>query len=176
MKKRRSLPWSVQVSIQDVPETGRQIELAADEAARSAIAELAGLRALPRLVASFELRRHSREGLHVVGRISATVGQICVVTLEPMETEVEESVDLIFTPAPQTAGDTEGTRQVPEEGPETMVDGRIDLGHVATEFLILGIDPYPRKAGVSFQAPPMAEDGGHPFAALAALKKAKADE
>ena len=47
----------------------------------------------------------------------------------------------------------------------------VDLGVVATEFLSLGIDPYPRKAGVEFAAPAVEDDTPHPFAALAALKK-----
>jgi hypothetical protein len=39
------------------------------------------------------------------------------------------------------------------------------------EFLLLGIDPYPRKAGAEF-APVKADDGSaKPFAALEALKK-----
>ena len=58
-----------------------------------------------------------------------------------------------------------------EEPPEPLVDGKVDLGALATEFLILGIDPYPRKAGAQF-APPKVEDAGeHPFAALESLKK-----
>ena len=56
-----------------------------------------------------------------------------------------------------------------------MHGGVIDLGAVATEFLILGIDPYPRKPGAVFAAPPAApgEAAEHPFAALAALKSRK---
>jgi len=46
-----------------------------------------------------------------------------------------------------------------------------DLGAVATEFLMLGIDPYPRKPWAEFAAPKVDSDGAHPFAALAALKK-----
>ena len=44
----------------------------------------------------------------------------------------------------QVAGE-EG--QGADEGPETLHGGVVDLGAVATEFLILGIDPYPRKPG-----------------------------
>jgi hypothetical protein len=45
------------------------------------------------------------------------------------------------------------------------------LGAIATEFLLLGIDPYPRKAGAEF-SPQKSEDGSaKPFAALEALKK-----
>jgi hypothetical protein len=60
-----------------------------------------------------------------------------------------------------------------EEPPESVMNGTIDLGALATEFLILGIDPYPRKEGVAFEAPVAGDDSAaHPFAALAALKKA----
>jgi hypothetical protein len=47
----------------------------------------------------------------------------------------------------------------------------IDLGALATEFLILGIDPYPRKPGTVFEPPWEGGDVGHPFAGLAALTK-----
>ena len=55
--------------------------------------------------------------------------------------------------------------------PEPIVDGRLDLGALATEFLILGIDPYPRKPGAVFEAPSSADRDATAFAALAALKK-----
>ena len=61
-----------------------------------------------------------------------------------------------------------------EDAPEPLVDGRIDLGAIAIEFLMLGIDPYPRKPGVAFEPPKSDSDGAHPFAALAALRKDKA--
>ncbi len=44
-----------------------------------------------------------------------------------------------------------------DEPPEPLVDGKIDLGAIATEFLLLGIDPYPRKAGAEF-APVKTDD------------------
>ena len=44
-------------------------------------------------------------------------------------------------------------------------------GAVATEFLLLGLDPYPRKPGAVFDAPPADDPASRPFAALAALKK-----
>src|SRR5437870_9568933 len=99
-------PWRVPLALSDVPETGRHLDLAADAQARAAIAKLAGLAALPRLDASFDVTLHGRHGLRVVGRVSATVGQTCVVTLEPIENEVDEAIDLVFTPtaAPPSPG------------------------------------------------------------------------
>jgi len=51
-------------------------------------------------------------------------------------------------------------------------DRAVDLGALAIEFLVLGIDPYPRKAGAQFEAPAEANDPtDHPFAVLGVLKK-----
>ncbi len=174
MKKTGS-PWSVPVAVEDIPDTGLHIEIDAPAATRAAVAELAALRELPRLSAVFDLTRQGAD-VHVAGQVSARVGQTCVVTLEPIESAVEEAVDLKFAPAP--AGGTEPEPKSArkrtsggDEPPEPLVDGTLDLGALATEFLILGIDPYPRKPGAQF-APPKVEDAGeHPFAALEALKK-----
>jgi uncharacterized metal-binding protein YceD (DUF177 family) len=158
----------------DVPETGLHFDLAADERVRADIARLAGLTALPRLEASFDVTRHGRAGMHVLGRVSATVEQTCVVTLEPLENEIDEAVDLVFVPAP--AEPRHGGKEVEvrlDDTSEPLVDGTIDLGALAAEFLILGIDPYPRKPGTAFERPRTEEGSAQPFAALAALKKAR---
>ena len=166
--------WSVPLAVGEVPESGRHFELAADERTRAAVAKRAGLAALPRLAASFDVTRHGRGGLHVVGRVAATVGQTCVVTLEPIENEIDEAIDLVFVPGgePSLAGQGGTEVEVPvEDGPEMLVGGAVDLGAIATEFLMLGLDPYPRKPGAVFQPPASGDDAAHPFAALAALKK-----
>jgi uncharacterized metal-binding protein YceD (DUF177 family) len=171
--------WRVPVVQAEVPEAGLHVDLVADEKVRADIAELAGLVALPRLGASFDVTPHGRSGLHLVGRVSATVGQTCSVTLEPIENEVDETVDLVFVPAAAQPGGEEDGEDGKEveilllDAPEALVDGVVDLGAVAAEFLILGIDPYPRKRGSVFQAPTVGEDTAQPFAALAALKKAR---
>jgi uncharacterized metal-binding protein YceD (DUF177 family) len=164
--------WSVPVAVHDIPETGRRFDLVADEAARDAVAALIGLRALPQLQAALDVMRRGRDGLHVAGTVSARVGQTCVITLEPIENDIEVPVDLVFAP-PQ--GKTPATSA---DAPEPLVNGTVDLGAVATEFLVLAVDPYPRKRGAMFAPPPTSDTGAHPFAALAALKKGQggADE
>ena len=168
-------PWSVPVAVEDIPETGLHLEIEAPAAARAAVGELAALRELPRLSAVFDLSRQGA-AVHVLGQVSAQVGQTCVVTLEPIESAVSEAIDLRFAPAAAGAAapETKGARQRPrgdDELPEPLLGGTLDLGALATEFLILGIDPYPRKAGARFAPPAVEEAGEHPFAALAALKK-----
>lgn len=168
-------PWSVPVVQTEIPESGRHFDLAADQQTRNAIAAFAGLDALPRLTAHFDVTLHGRAGLHVVGHVSATVGQTCSVTLEPMESEIDEALDLVFLPtAPPDAKSSWTEAEVPpDDAPEALVDGKIDLGAIATEFLVLGIDPYPRKPGTQFQSPADRDDAPRPFAALAALRKPK---
>jgi uncharacterized metal-binding protein YceD (DUF177 family) len=169
-------PWSMKVAIDDIPQPGTHFDLSADERIRAELREIAGLRALPRLEVSFEVNRHGRDGLRVVGEVSATIGQTCVVTLEPMESELRESFDLVFIPpaASSSEGESELTMRVDErEPPDTLSDGAVDLGAVATEFLLLGIDPYPRKPGATFELASAGDPDSHPFAALSALKMGK---
>src|SRR5512132_2802174 len=145
-ERRPGRPWSVPLALSDVPESGRHLDLFADRQTRDAVAEHAGLTALPRLEARFDVIPHGRGGLHVVGRVSATVGQTCVVTLEPLEDEIDESIDLVFAPGGASPQAASGEVEVPAvDEPEVLAGGVIDLGAIATEFLILGLDPYPRK-------------------------------
>jgi hypothetical protein len=168
MDDKANLPWSVPVSIEAIPETGGHYEIAADEPTRAAIAAWAGLQSLPEFGAAFDLVPRGA-GARLTGMVKGRVGQSCVVTLEPVENRLEEPVDLLFVPT-GTAGHAQGASG-PEEAREPLVGGTIDLGAVATEFLVLGLDPYPRKPGVVFQPPVPAEAGSRPFDVLAALKK-----
>jgi hypothetical protein len=93
--------------------------------------------------------------------------------------ELEEAIELVFVPQNEMssqAGSAE--KRLPQGEPtETLRDGIVDLGAIATEFLILGIDPYPRKPGAVFDAPQAKENvAAQPFAALAALKKGKSGQ
>jgi hypothetical protein len=160
-------PWSVPVAVADIPEQGGHYDLAADQAVRQAVARIAGLRALSNLDASFDLERRG-DTVAVRGEVRADVGQTCVVTLDPIDAHVSEAVDLEF--APLTDG-TVASARAGREPPEPLENGIVDLGAVATEFLMLGLDPYPRKPGAEFASPAAEDEAGKPFAALAALKK-----
>jgi uncharacterized metal-binding protein YceD (DUF177 family) len=177
-KTASKIPWSQPVRRDDVPEAGLHRELVADETTRAAVAAVAGAKALPRLQASFDLTRQG-SGLKLQGEVLATVEQTCVVTLEPMTSDVRESIDLVFVPAEADVEPLPEPDQIPDaidpdapDGPELLVNGTVDLGAVATEFLLLGIDPYPRKPDAVFDAPkgPGEDPAANPFAVLAKLK------
>ncbi|HEX4111002.1 MAG TPA: DUF177 domain-containing protein [Stellaceae bacterium] len=172
-EKAAAAPWQVPVAADAVAETGQHFDLVADAAVRSALARLAGLRDLPRLQASFDVSRRGAGGLHVAGTVSATVGQNCVVTLEPLVNDVHEAVDLVFLPRePAAEPDEDAEPAEPKwKDPEPLIGGAVDLGVIAIEFLLLGLDPYPRKPGAVFEPLPDRKPDEGPFAALAKLAK-----
>lgn len=172
--------WTRQLTVEAVPQEGLHIDMSADIGVRAAIAKTAGLRDLPRLTASFDVTRKGRDGLHVTGEVSADIGQNCVVTLEPIEQTIIEPVDLVFVPEAGIADENESGETSIDlseiEPPEPLAGGVVDLGAIATEYLLLGIDPFPRKQGVAFEPVVAGDPAANPFAALAALKKRQGSE
>jgi len=170
-------PWSVPVTVAQIPDTGLHRDIEADRAVRDAMAEAAGLREILSASASLDVTPKSGGRVHVAGHVRARIGQTCVVTLEPIENDIDEPIDLIFAPPeqiPQLADlvddSIESGAEIPDP-PEPIVNGVIDLGRLATDALFLGIDPYPRRPDAVFEAPVVAADPeDHPFAALKALQ------
>jgi uncharacterized metal-binding protein YceD (DUF177 family) len=149
-----------------------RFDLVADAGVRTTLARMANVEAVPRLEAAFDVTRYGRDGLQVSGTVSASVRQICVVTLEPLDNEIREPIDLTFVPGDAASTPAREEDLGAHEPPERLIDGGVDLGAIAAEFLILGIDPYPRREGAVFTAPEKSDDAAdHPFAALAQLKK-----
>ena len=170
-------PWRVPIGVAQIPETGLHRDMEADSAVRHAMAEMGGLREVLSAQASFDVTPKSGGRFHVTGQVRARVGQTCVVTLEEIESDIDEAIDLIFAPpeqVPQMAALVDEAEQSDEETPdplEPIENGTIDLGKVATDALYLAVDPYPRKPGAVFE--PMVEavdPEDHPFAALRGLK------
>jgi hypothetical protein len=143
---------------------------------RRAMAEIAGLREIASARASFDMTLKSGGRVHVTGHVVARVGQTCVVTLDPIENEIDEPVDLMFAPPEQIRlsnlvdEGAESETEIPDP-PEPIINGVIDLGRVATDALFLAVDPYPRKPDAVFEPHVEARDPrDHPFAALGALR------
>jgi uncharacterized metal-binding protein YceD (DUF177 family) len=152
---------------------GERLDLVADEAERSAIAERLGLGAIDRLEAHVTLSRTGKL-VRADGRLAATLEQSCVVTGEPVAAHVDEPFALLFMPEPETGPDDE-IELGQEDCDVVFHDGAaIDLGGAIADTLALGIDPYPRSASADAalrEAGVLTEEQASPFAALAALKK-----
>jgi uncharacterized metal-binding protein YceD (DUF177 family) len=176
-------PWRVPIAVVQIPDTGLHRDLKADQAICAGVAEVGGLREVLSVSASLDVTPMSGGRYHVEGRVRARIGQTCVVTLDPMETDIDEPIDLIFAPPdqiPQMAdlvdeaqeNDRSSDAEIPDP-PEPIENGIIDLGRLATDALYLAVDPYPRKPDAVFEPLVEAPDPeDHPFAALKALKVA----
>jgi uncharacterized metal-binding protein YceD (DUF177 family) len=171
-------PWRVPVVVAQIPETGLHRAFEASDAVRAAMADIGGLREIVSASASFDLKLKTGGRVHVTGEVHGRVGQTCVVTLDPIESAIDEVIDLMFAPPEQirslAALVDEAAQSEDEEVPdpaEPIVDGVIDLGRLATDAMFLAIDPYPRKPDAVFE--PLAEikdPADHPFAALKGLQ------
>jgi hypothetical protein len=171
-------PWRVApVLVAQIPEAGLHRQIQADAATCRAIAEAGGLREVVSAQAAFDLAMMREGRVHVTGRVRARIGQDCVVTLDPIESEIDEPIDLIFAPPEQIPElsdlvdeAAESDTEIPDP-PEPIINGVIDLGRLATDALFLAVDPYPRKPDAVFEPLIAAADPmDHPFAALKALR------
>jgi uncharacterized metal-binding protein YceD (DUF177 family) len=177
-------PWRVPVVVAQIPDTGLHRAFEASDATRAAMADMSGLREITSARASFDLKLKSGGRVQVTGEVHARVGQTCVVTLDPIENDIDEVIDLLFAPPEQIrslaalvdeAAQSEDD-EVPDP-PEPIVNGVIDLGRLATDALFLAIDPYPRRPDAVFE--PLAEvkdPSAHPFAALKRLQSGEQPE
>lgn len=168
-------PWRVTVNVTQIPERGLHRDIEAGPAVRAAMTQIAGLRDVVFARASFDMSLRSGGRVQVTGSVTARIVQTCVVTLDPVENDIDEEIDLIFAPEEQIRHvdeDFDGESTPPEQ-PEPIVNGVIDLGRLATDVIFLAIDPYPRKPGAVFEPRiAAAEPEDHPFASLKGLKGA----
>ncbi|WP_333824253.1 YceD family protein [Pinisolibacter sp.] len=167
----------------EVPHTGTHVIIEADAGQRAALAEAAGIVSVEALSAEVLVRPWSGEGFAVTGKVSAKLTQTCVVTLEPVATTVDEAIDVKLVPPEEmakyeVAPDENGEIDLDAAAldiPDPIEGGVIDVGAIVTEHFMLGLDPYPRKPGVVFDAETAGAGDGReklsPFAALARLKK-----
>ncbi len=169
-------PLSLSVLVARIPAGGKHFRVETNEQERRAVAEALGIVDVVELTADLDVRPVGEKAFAVRGTLSASVVQTDVVTLEPVQQEVSEAIDLTLEPAEDDAPKKE--RALPQVGLEGLEDrdfyrrGRIDLGAIVVEHLALGLDPYPKSPGVEFpghiEGSPDTESS--PFAALAPLK------
>ncbi|MEP3437086.1 MAG: DUF177 domain-containing protein [Hoeflea sp.] len=132
--------------------------------------------------AEVALGRWKRDGVRINGHVSVSIVQDCVVTLDPVEQQIDEDFETLFLPEnsrlAKRVHDGSSEMFLDPEGPdlpETFTGDSIDVGAVAAEFAALAIDPYPRKQGVGYtdliESDPASDKKPSPFAVLQGLKR-----
>lgn len=164
------------VVLEEIGPDGLDLEIEANADERRRLTERLGLLSLDSLTGRLHLAvPSSGVSVRVTGRFQAHYSQECVVSLDPVESNLDEAVEAEFGPIAD-----EPIASVTLDGPdpaEPLVDGRIDLGELVVQHLALALDPYPRKSDA---CPPQwtgdADISGvssneNPFSVLAALRK-----
>ncbi len=172
-------PISRVVRVDDIAD-GKRCIVEASAAEREAIRALLGLVGLDRLHFEGTFNAEGQGGFLLTGTLAAKLTQTCVVSLEPIETELETPVEIEFWPEAQVERFAITADEAPSQEsldwPEPIVDGKIDLGRAVYETFATSIDPYPRRESASFA---WSEGEGEseaetrpdsPFAALSRLK------
>ena len=176
-------PLSRQIDVAQAEDKTLRVSITATPAECDELARQDGLPAISGLSARFEVTSSGRGRFEVKGEVKARVTQICVVSLDPFDSDIVQPVEVTFA-SPRDVEQAEAAyarrheedpdaQDIPEP-PDPIFNGQIDLGVLAAEQLILALDPYPRKEGAAFpaefvQVEEIAEVS--PFAALAKLKK-----
>ena len=149
------------------------LHLVAGAEVEARVAALLNLEALRGLEARLAVRGWL-DGLEVSGRVSGVATRLCGLTLEPYDETVDEPLLVRAVPA----GSANAPRIAPhdvvidleaDDPPDVVNGGAVDLGAYVVEAFGLGLDPFPRKPGATFEAP-ATEPEHSPFAVLRALR------
>jgi uncharacterized metal-binding protein YceD (DUF177 family) len=176
MPETRAPIFDAAVRFDNLPAGGRHVKMRASAAELAAATAVLKVKAVERFEADLEAKP-MRGGVHVRGRVRATIEQLCVASFVPVKQHIDEPVDRIFlhgrehkeTPAPgaEVFVDLEG-----EDFPDYFEGPEVDFSPLLLELVALAIDPYPRAPGV--ELPDLGEEAddldASPFAELAKLK------
>ncbi|MCV9997492.1 DUF177 domain-containing protein [Pararhizobium sp. YC-54] len=150
--------FSYPVKVGHISANAVTVHIEANGAERKALGDLWDVLEVQSLTADLQISRWKKDGVKVKGRVQARIVQACVVTLEPVEAEIDEPVEAIFVPEgsrlARIAANDSGEMILDPEGPdvpETFTGDTIDVGVTVSEHAALAIDPYPRKEGASFE-------------------------
>ena len=155
--------WSYFIEAEDIDAKGTKISIAASEEERRHLSSRLSLEKIDYLEADLTLARQSGSvAVHVQGSFRAKVTQICVVTLEPFDSDMEGEVEGWFADRESTVSFTEAKRErdvmklqgeieITDErdDPEPMIAGMIDVGELVVQHLSLALPAYPKKEGAS---------------------------
>lgn len=195
-KKRAGLPWSYLFDTRDLD--GRKtLTLQPETDEIQALTAFLNIESIENVQAEFTLTQaKGAYNVQVEGRVQAKVNQLCVITLDPISSQVDESFEAYyadytaavpFSAAKKALYAKFGMAEIPvldeKDDPEPMERGMIDLGELATQYLSLAVDPYAQKEGaVNEDAAAYLLDEAeqrnaeNPFAALKGLMKKGEDE
>ncbi|UYN97571.1 MAG: DUF177 domain-containing protein [Enhydrobacter sp.] len=162
---------------------GAALEIVASDSERLALAKRFGFLGLPAFSARATVDCRPGGQVVVEGRLRGKIVQACILTLDPVTQELDDSFRIVFRQGLADERDPESGEAVlsaQTDAPEPLEGATLDVGEIVAEQLALAADPYPRRPGARLEdvlpkprtGQRQGRDEGrrHPFAGLAALK------
>ena len=163
--------------------SGAALDIVASDGERAALVRRFGFLGLPAFSARATIDRRPGGQIVVEGRLRGKVVQACILTLDPVAQDLDETFRIVFKQGLAEERDPESGEALISaraDAPEPLTGNLLDVGEIVAEQLSLAADPYPRRAGAKLEdvlprprhggRPNRAEQRRHPFAGLAALR------
>ncbi len=158
------------------------IEIEAKAEERAALAARFGLLSLDHLSAIGRLHVFDKgRSARFEAEITADLVQVCVATLEPVPSHIDDYLTVVYVRASKTDADVRAEKEIllehdDEDEPEPFTDEGIDVGEAVAECLGLALEPYPRAADADSTLSALEnvfddKERKSPFAALRKLKR-----
>lgn len=162
---------------------GAALDIVASDGERAALAKRFGFLGLPAFSARVTVDLRPGRQVVVEGRLRGKVIQACILTLEPVTQELDDTFRIVFQQDMAEERDPESGEALlsaQADAPEPLSGNMLDVGEIVAEQLSLAADPYPRRPGVKLEdvmprprntgRPGRNEQRRHPFAGLATLR------
>ncbi len=151
-KKFQDIVFARPFAVERIKSKPRHEKISANEQDCIELANVLALDEVNELRFECELQPWKKGGVRITGDVYAKVREICVVSLDSFETEINEKVDRYFLHPTQSSpkDDIIDLENIDLDEPDEIDDGSIDLGAIAIETLALNLSSHPRKPGVKF--------------------------
>jgi hypothetical protein len=166
--------WVHPVAWSAVRGGGGPLRLVAGPKIRARVARDLQLEEVKSLKADLYLRPW-RDGMEIAGKVQAVVTRVCGVSLDTFDEVIDEPMLVRVLPRASPHAPAGDEREVivdlaADDPPDVAGGESVDVGAYVVEALGLALDPFARKPGAIFEAPP---DAGplSPFAALDRLRR-----
>ena len=173
------------IDIDRMGPNGAALEITASDSERAALAKRFGFLGLPTFSARVTVDRRPGGLVVVEGRLRGRIVQACILTLDPVSQDLDDTFRIVFKQDLAEERDPESGEALVSahaDSPEPLPGNLLDVGEIVAEQLSLAADPYPRRQGVRLEDVMPKPRGGsregragrqerrHPFAGLAALR------
>ncbi|SLN65086.1 hypothetical protein AQS8620_03000 [Aquimixticola soesokkakensis] len=179
--------WTHVVTLRALPKNrDHSFEITPDAAQSAQIARELDILGARKIRFAGTLSPVGRSDWRLLGTIGATVTQPCGVTLAPVTTRIDESLERNYLAElrEDPEADTPEEIEIPEDDTAEALPATLDLAAVAIEALALALPPFPRAPDADlgeavFTEPgkdAMTDEATKPFAGLASLRDKLADK